>query len=335
VDELDEGGAWDAVIVGGGPAGLSAALLLGRARRRVLICDSGDYRNAPSRAMHGFLSRDGIDPARFRAEAHKELATYPGVRLLQAEVMGAERGEQGFTLSLRAETQRPRSIQARSLLLATGLVDELPDLPGLPEVYGRDAWHCPYCDGFENAGRRLAIYGQGMTGVRLALELRGWSESLTLCTNGLPLAARERRHLAPLGIALREEALSGLDVAEGRLRGMRFADGGLLPVEGLFLAIPTRQRSDLGQRLGCRLTKTGSLRADKHGATEVPGLFVAGDASPGLQMAIVAAAQGSVAAFTLNNELLRQELTARRRGHSRKSTKPPRQVEHRAGAGRG
>ncbi|MFC7552653.1 FAD-dependent oxidoreductase [Pseudoroseomonas wenyumeiae] len=158
-------------------------------------------------------------------------------------------------------------------------MDALPDLPGLSEVYGRDAWHCPYCDGFENAGRALAIYGQGMLGVRLALELRGWSRNLTLCTNGLPLAARERRHLAPLGIDLREEALAGLEIAEGRLRGMRFAGGEVLPVEGLFLAIPTHQRSALGQRLGCQLTKTGSLRADKHGATEVPGLFVAGDAS--------------------------------------------------------
>jgi thioredoxin reductase len=311
VSELNEGGAWDAVIVGGGPAGLSAALLLGRARRRVLLCDSGAYRNAPSHAMHGFLSRDGIDPVEFRGKAHEELAAYPSVRLLRAQVLDAERQEQGFTVSLRAET--PHSVEARSLLLATGLVDELPELPGLSEVYGRDAWHCPYCDGFENAGHALAIYGQGMLGVRLALELRGWSHDLTLCTNGVPLTARERRHLAPLGIALREEALSGLEIAEGRLRGMRFADGGILRVEGLFLALPTRQRSDLGQRLGCQLTKTGSLRADKHGATEVPGLFVAGDASPGLQMAIVAAAQGSMAAFTLNNDLLRQDLAVRRR----------------------
>lgn len=319
MNKLDEGGAWDAVIVGGGPAGLSAALLLGRARRRVLLCDSGAYRNAPSQAMHGFLSRDGISPAEFRSKAHEELAAYPGVRLLRAEVLDAARQERGFTLSLRAEEQGEQTIEARSLLLATGLVDELPDLPGLREAYGRDAWHCPYCDGFENAGRDLAIYGQGMLGVRLALELRGWSGSLTLCTNGVPLTARERRHLAPLGITLREEALSGLEMAEGRLRGMRFASGDMLPVEGLFLAIPTRQRSDLGQRLGCQLTKTGSLRADKHGATEVPGLFVAGDTSPGLQMAIVAAAQGSVAAFTLNSELLRQELAAERREHPRRS----------------
>lgn len=315
--EWNEGGAWDAVIVGGGPAGLSAALLLGRARRRVLLCDSGAYRNASSQIMHGFVSRDGISPADFRAKAHEELAAYPGIRLVHAEVVDAARQEQGFTLSLHVKQQGRHSIEARSLLLATGLVDELPDLPGLREVYGRDAWHCPYCDGFENAGRTLAIYGQGMTGVRLALELHGWSEALTLCTDGLPLTARERRHLAPLDIGLREEALSGLEVSGGRLHGLRFVNGGLLPAQGLFLALPTRQRSDLAQRLGCGLTKTGSLRADKHGATEVPGLFVAGDASPGLQMAIVAAAQGSVAAFTLNGSLLRQDLTVRRRENAR------------------
>jgi thioredoxin reductase len=314
--EEPQGGSWDVAIVGGGPAGLSAAMLLGRARRRVLLCDSGDYRNAPSRAMHGFLAQDGADPARFRATVREELAAYPTVSIVPAEVLRAARAEEGFTLSLRGED---RPVRARKLLLATGLVDELPDLPGLREVYGLDAWHCPYCDGFENADRPLAIYGQGMVGVRLALELRGWSRDLTLCTNGVPLSGRERQHLAPLGIARREESLTGLQLADGRLRGMRFADGGVLPVQGLFLAIPTRQRSDLAQQLGCGLKKGGSVRADQHGATEVPGLFVAGDTSSGLQMAIVAAAQGSVAAFTLNSDLLREELAIERRRKGRRA----------------
>lgn len=319
MDEWGEGRVWDAVIVGGGPAGLSAALLLGRARRRILLCDSGAYRNAPSQAMHGFLTRDGADPAQFRATAHEQLAAYPTVHLCQAEVTEAERREQGFTISFRAAGQQAQRAEARSLLLATGLLDELPDLPGLREVYGRDAWHCPYCDGFENADRALAILGQGMAGVRLVLELRGWSRDLTLCTNGAPLTPRERRHLTSLGIGLREDAVRELEIAEGRLQGLRLAGGDVLPAQGLFLAMPTRQRSDLGQSLGCQLTKTGSLRADKHGATEVPGLFVAGDSSPGLQMAIVAAAQGTIAAFTLNSQLLREDLAAERRGAGRKS----------------
>jgi thioredoxin reductase len=312
--EEPQGGSWDVAIVGGGPAGLSAAMLLGRARRRVLLCDSGGYRNAPSRAMHGFLAQDGADPAQFRATVREELAAYPTVSIVPAEVLQAARGEEGFTLSLQG---RDSPVRARKLLLATGLVDELPELSGLREVYGLDAWHCPYCDGFENADRPLAIYGQGMAGVRLALELRGWSHDLTLCTDGVPLSGRERQHLAPLGIAWREEALAGLELADGRLRGMRFADGGVLPVRGLFLAMSTRQRSGLAQQLGCNFKKSGSVRADRHGATEVPGVFVAGDASSGLQMAIVAAAQGSVAAFTLNSELLREELAAERRKKGR------------------
>ncbi|MBO1074894.1 NAD(P)/FAD-dependent oxidoreductase [Roseomonas marmotae] len=305
---------WDVIIVGGGAAGLAAALLLGRARRRVLVCDSGEYRNAPSPAMHGFPTRDGTSPAEFREIARAELSAYPTVQFLAGRAREAGRTEQGFTLSLLPEgKQQPRDLQARKLLLATGLEDELPDLPGLREIYGHSAWHCPYCDGFENAGRPLAVHGAGMEVVRLAKELTGWSRQLTVCTGGARLTGRERGQLVALDIGLREEPVSGLAREGTQMRGLNFADGGFLPTDGLFLAMPRRQRSDLAQQLGCGLTRHGGIRADHHGATSIPGLYVAGDNGAGLQMVLIASAQGSQAAFAINNELLREDLATARR----------------------
>jgi len=298
---------WDAIIVGGGPAGLSAALLLGRARRRVLLCDSGEHRNDRAVAMHGFLTRDGIPPAELRRLAREELRAYPGVTVADRRVTEASRTEPGFTVTLDGEAAPLRS---RRLLLATGMVDELPDLPGLDALWGRDAWHCPYCDGYERRDQPLAVYGKGRLGVKMALEVRSWSHDLVLCTGGSRIDGKDRKRLAGLGVGLREERLVALEQEGGHLRALRFADGSELPRRGLFLAVPQRQRCELAERLGCRLTRQGMIRAGHDGSTEVPGLYVAGDASPHVQLAIVAAAQGSMAAFALNAELLREDLQA-------------------------
>jgi len=298
---------WDVVVVGGGPAGLSAALLLGRARRRVLLCDSGEHRNDRALAMHGFLSRDGIPPAEMRRIAREQLGAYPNVSVADARVLDASRGEAGFSVTLEG---REEPCRARRLLLATGLVDELPEWPGLRELYGRDVWHCPYCDGYERRDRPLAVYGEGRLGVKMALEVRAWSRDLLLLTGGTALEPRDRKRLGALGIALREERVAALEIGEGRLRAIRFEAGEPLAREGLFVAAPQRQRSELAERLGCRKTRGGIIRAGHDGATDVPGLYVAGDASPHVQLAIVAAAQGSMAAFSINTELMKEDLRA-------------------------
>lgn len=301
---------WDAIVVGGGPAGLSAALLLGRARRRVLLCDSGEHRNDRALAMHGFLTRDGIPPAELRRLARDELRAYPGVRVMDCRVVEAVRGDAGFVVTLEGEEE---PLHSRRLLLATGMVDELPDLPGLDAVWGRTAWHCPYCDGYERRDQPLAVHGEGRLGVKMALEVRSWSHDLVLCTGGSRIDAKDRRRLDELGIGVREEKLVALEQEAGELRALRFADGSALPRRGLFLAAPQRQRCELAERLGCSRTHKGMIRAGHDGGTEVPGLYVAGDASPHVQLAIVAAAQGSMAAFALNAELLREDLQAERR----------------------
>jgi len=301
---------WDAIVVGGGPAGLSAALLLGRARRRVLLCDSGEHRNDRAVAMHGFLTRDGIPPAELRRLARDELRAYPGVRVMDCRVVEAVRGDAGFVVTLEGEEE---PLHSRRLLLATGMVDELPDLPGLDAVWGRTAWHCPYCDGYERRDQPLAVHGEGRLGVKMALEVRSWSHDLVLCTGGSRIDAKDRRRLDELGIGVREEKLVALEQEAGELRALRFADGSALPRRGLFLAAPQRQRCELAERLGCSRTRKGMIRAGHDGGTEVPGLYVAGDASPHVQLAIVAAAQGSMAAFALNAELLREDLQAERR----------------------
>ncbi|MCK8786785.1 NAD(P)/FAD-dependent oxidoreductase [Roseomonas sp. NAR14] len=297
---------WDAVVIGGGPAGLSAALVLGRCRRRVLLCDAGDHRNDRSRAMHGFLTRDGTPPAELRALGRAELRRYPGIELRDTAVTALERtGPTGFTARLADGA----TARARLVLLATGVTDVLPDLPGLAAIYGTTAWVCPICDGWEHADQPLAVYGRGREGYRMALEIRGWTADLALCTDGpAGLDESERGRLARNGIALREERIATLESESGRLRAIRFATGDTLPRAGLFLAVEWRQGADFAERLGCAMTDQGCVAAGRHETTDIPGLFVAGDASRGLQLAAVAVAQGVTAAFEMNAALLRADL---------------------------
>jgi len=183
--------AFDVIIVGGGPAGLSAALILGRARRRVLLCDAGRPRNAAVPAMHGFLSRDGLDPAELRLIARDQLTRYPQVQVIDAEVVSARRTEQRFGITTGDGSRH----QARKLLLATGVVDELPPIPGLAELWGHAAFNCPYCDGWEHRDQRLAVLGRAES-LLLALQLSNWTSDLVLATDGpadLDRLARPRR----------------------------------------------------------------------------------------------------------------------------------------------
>jgi len=295
----------DVAIVGGGPAGLSAALVLGRCRRRVVVFDSGRYRNAAARAMHGFLSRDGMNPVELRRIAHEEIARYATVELRTATVVDAKAVERGFEV-VTADGAR---LRCRKLLIATGLDDELPDVAGTRELYGRSIHHCPYCEGWEVRDRPLAAYGCGdEAGGGLALELTLWTSDVVLVTNGpCELSGDVRARLARRAIAVREERIARFEGDEDRVR-IVFENGTMLERSALFFNTSSRQRSDLAQRLGCGFDERGGVVCVKFQSTGVGGLYVAGDASRDVLQVIVAAGEGSEAAVGINKALLEEDV---------------------------
>lgn len=295
----------DVLIVGGGPAGLSAALILARARRRVLICDAGRPRNRRSGRIGGFLTRDGADPAEFLRIAKDELCSYETVELRDVEVVDAKRYGAGF----RLDTKGGDAFVGRKLLVATGITDVLPPVPGMDAFYGRGVWHCPYCDGYEQRDRRVAVYGRSKAALALALELTGWTPHLVLVSDGAcELRPAERRRLARSNIALREEPIARLEGRAGELERIVFASGDSLPTDALFFRSEGRANVEIARRLGVAAGRTKSVRTGGYGKTGVPGVFVAGDASRHVQFAIIAAGEGAAAAFAINSELLKEDL---------------------------
>ncbi len=296
---------YDVIVVGAGPAGLNAALLLGRCRRRVLICDTGRPRNAAAQALHGFLTDDGIAPAELLRRGREQLRRYETVELRDIAVTNVTRADDRFEVTLGDRTR----FSSRRMLLATGVVDLLPPIPGIEAFYGRSVHHCPYCDGWEVRDQPLAIYGRGASGRGLALELTAWSKDLVLCTDGPSgLTEEDLARLTRNGIAVREERIARLEGNEGMLERIEFVDGAALPRRALFFSTGERQHSDLPAKLGCDFTHHGAVRTTEYEATNVPGLYVAGDASRRVQLAIVAAAEGAQAAFAINTALLKEDL---------------------------
>ena len=300
----DESPRVDVVVVGGGPAGLSAALVLGRCLRSVWLFDSGRYRNGVSHAAHGYLSRDGVDPAELRRLGRADLERYTTVQLRDLEVVDATTVDGGFVVSMADGS----SVQSRRLLLATGVRDHLPAFPGIHDLYGRGVWHCPYCDGWEQRGLPLAVYGSGAAGVAMALELTRWTTDLVVCTNGAQLAPSDMARLERHGICFRLEPVRRLDGDAAGLRAIQFVEGPELLRRGLFFVTQEAQASPLVAQLGCRLNSGGTVETKENEAAGVPGLYVAGDASKAAQMVVVAAAEGAQAAAAINTSLMHDDL---------------------------
>lgn len=308
---------YDCIIVGGGPAGLSAALLLGRCRRRVLVCDTGEPRNRWSEAVHGFFSRDGVAPLELLSLARAQLERYETVELRHLAVTDADQTGDGFAVHLADGAVE----HTRTLLLATGVVDDVPDIPGFSDLYGRGVHHCPYCDGWEYRDRPLAVYGRGDLGWGVARALTVWTEQITLCTDGPCELGDERRgELERLGIVVREERVAALDEREGRLAAVTFTGGAPVACDGLFFATGQRQASPLPAKFGCTFTPKGAVATRKRERTDVPGLYVAGDASKNSQLVAIAVAEGTEAGFSINQELLAADL--KRRGASVRTETP-------------
>lgn len=289
----------DCLIIGGGPAGLSAALVLGRCGRRIAIVDAGRRRNYAAREMHNYLTRDGIAPADFLAHAKAELEGY-GVAVHQDQAIAAVRLDDG---SFEVKLESGGVHRTRKVLLATGVRDELPALEGFDRLYGVSVHHCPYCDGYEHRGERLAAYGLGKAAVGLGLALLTWSADVVACTDGGELSAAERERARRNGIALREEKVVELAGEGGRLKQVVFESGAPLERDALFFNTGQVQRSKLPGTLGCAFREDGGVKTDNKQCTGVRGVYLAGDADKDVQFVIVAAAEGATAGVAINREL--------------------------------
>jgi thioredoxin reductase len=297
---------WDAMIVGGGPAGLSAALVLGRCCRRVLVADEGRQRNRFSAHLHGFLTRDATPPQEFIAVAREQLRPYQTVHLIDDVVEQATCCDSGFKVTLRHH----ETVVAGTLLLATGVVDHVPSIPGIEPLYGKSVHHCPYCDGWECRGRRIAAYGSGDDkGGGLALMLRQWSHDVVLFSDGpADLSSAMQVRLRDHDVAVREAKIAQLEGEGSQLKRVVLADGQSVERDAFFFNTGQHQRSPLASNLGCRFTDRGGVDAGElEVATNVEGLFVAGDVTRDVQLVAMAAAEGVKAAFAINKLLLRRD----------------------------
>ena len=303
---------YDVVIIGGGAAGLSAAQMLGRSRRSVAVVDSGEPRNAPARGVHGFLSRDGISPGELLAIGRAEAEQY-GAAIIRGRVVSTSGNVgQGFEVTL----DDARKLRGRLLLVTTGLVDELPDIPGLRERWGRDVLHCPFCHGWEVQDKAIGIVGNGPWSVHQALLFRQWSSHITLLLNDRAAPSEEEtEQLAARGIRVLGGAVQSIQVEEDRLRSVSLADGPDVAVEALVVGPRVQARLEAFAGLGLVPSQHPAgigtyLAADADGATAVPGVWAAGNVSDLKAQVLASAATAAWTAVVMNNHLMAEELAA-------------------------
>lgn len=295
---------YDVAIVGGGAAGLSAALVLARARRGVVVIDAGRPRNAPAANMQGFLSRDGMPPTELLAAGREEVASYGGT-FVDGTVTSIRRGDAaGFQVTI----DRGHVVGARRVLVTTGLRDELPDLPGVRERWGRDLLHCPYCHGYEVKDQPLGVLGGDPDSVAHALLIRQWSDDVVLFTNGSVLSADQRERLAAFAVGVVGEPLDRLVVEDDQLTGVQLASGAVVPRAAVFVRPRFTPNHDLLVDLGCEVQGNGWVLVDAMGQTGVPGVWAAGNAVNHRAQVITAAGEGSAAAIAINNDLVDEDV---------------------------
>ncbi|GAT67395.1 pyridine nucleotide-disulfide oxidoreductase [Planomonospora sphaerica] len=301
---------YEVIVAGGGPAGLSAALVLGRQRRRVLVIDAGRPRNAPAAEMHMYLGRDGGSPARLLADGRAELSAYPTVELWQGRASTAGGQAGAFTVAL----EDGRSAQAARLMLASGQVDVPLDIPGLAERWGASVFHCPFCHGYETNGKVLAVIGNGFDAMLAAYVADRYSTDVVLCTHG-PSSLPE-----PVAAVLKARSIPVIETPVAAIEGepdgltIRFADGTALERQAVYHRAPTRPNNDLAVQLGCELLPDGCVKVNEYGRTTVAGVYAAGDLAhleavpEPVTLVGPSAADGVRAAVWLEQELFRAGL---------------------------
>ncbi|GIG63876.1 NAD(P)/FAD-dependent oxidoreductase [Phytomonospora endophytica] len=291
---------YDVVVIGGGAAGLNAALVLARARRRVVVVDAGEPRNAPAAHMHGFLSRDGMPPKELLEAGRAEVAGYGGEFVADGVVSVTP----GFSVALSSG----RVLSTRRILVATGLRDRLPDIPGLRERWGDDVMQCPYCHGYEVRDQAVGVIAvTPESATHHAQLVRQWAADLTLFTNDVDVPAEERERLAARGIKVVDGKVARVVVEDDRVRGVELADGAAVPRDALFVGGDWEPRDALLRSLGCEVAD-GWVRVDGQGRTSVPGVSAAGNVVDQKATVIAAAAQGAMAAIAINGDLVAEDV---------------------------
>lgn len=294
----------DVIVIGGGPAGLQAALTLGRVHRDVVLLDSGQYRNATAEHMQNFIGRDGTAPSELRAMARKEIEAYETVQVCELTATALEPDDDGFRVSAGDE-----NLRSRAIVLATGLRDTLPDTPGLEDLWGREAAHCPFCHGHELSGRRVGILGSGPHTGSLGALLSGIASSVVVLADGGEVPDESAAHLARLGIDVRPESVSELErTDDGLVARLDGTDD--VQLGGIFVAPTTSQSAPFAERLGLAMLPSGCIEIDALGHTSLPGVYAAGDLAhqavlpKPLASVLNAAAAGQIAASACAHDLI-------------------------------
>jgi len=294
----------DIAIIGGSFAGLAAALQLVRAQRRVVLIDGGRPRNRMAETVHGIPGQDGRPPAEVAAALRAEVLAYPGIEMVEGEVANAAAVEDGFSLALAGD----ETISVPRLILGTGVTDELPDVPGLAELWGRAVHHCPYCHGYEVRGRKLAVIGFNHVSLVQALVLPDWSGDVTLFPDGrCDLSDDDRAALAARGVAVEEEAVAAIEGEGESVRAIRLADGRAVDADAVFTLSATRPAGDLVSQLGCATVEADFgpyVETDFWNQSSVPGVYAAGDMARPFQNATLAMADGVNAAVGAHHAMV-------------------------------
>ncbi|HEY4429473.1 MAG TPA: NAD(P)/FAD-dependent oxidoreductase [Paenibacillus sp.] len=295
---------YDCAIIGGGPAGLNAALVLGRARKNVVVIDEGRARNRVTRETHGFLTRDSISPSEFRRIAKEQISAYPSVTFAEDTAISITGSDGDFQIT----TAQGQIYQSKKLLFAIGMKDLPLDIKGLSDVYGKSAFICPYCDGWELREQPLVLIVKGADALHMAKVISGWTNNITICTNGPDdLTDAQREELQQHNIPVYDSPIQSIESDNGMVQEVDLKDGTNIVCTGIFFRPKLMTGSDLPQAIGCEITEAGTVIVDNLGKTNVPGVFSAGDAATHLHQAIIAASMGSLAGVGINNELNEEE----------------------------
>ena len=294
---------FDCIIVGGGPAGLNAAVILGRCRRRVIIFDTGNQRNRHSHGMHNYLTRDDILPKEFLKFSHIELKKY-GVRSKSKKIINARKNQEGY---FEVYDEDGVIYFSRKLLVATGLSDNIPEIIGIKEMYGKSVFHCPYCDGWEVKDKRIAVYARNKEGWELAVNLKAWSDHIMYFTDGkYKLKPHQKQQLEACEIPVIVTPIESLTGKNGHLEKIVLKTGELIECQALFFVNGYTQQCNLAEAFGCEMSKKGVVVTNRFQQTNIPGLYVAGDASRDMHFVVVAAAEGAKAGVIINKELQKE-----------------------------